>query len=115
MSLVDWVGALGVCASGGGAGEAGAAHAAEVARALRTQASLGARLAAALRADLAARRPYAAYLASCRAALAHTDRVLHASVSNCYFELKRRVLHYRPTKGVLCTPPYQITSISLVL
>ncbi|KAF9795519.1 hypothetical protein SFRURICE_004891 [Spodoptera frugiperda] len=55
---------------------AGLAHAAELARALAPAAGLGARLAAALRADLAARRPYAAYLASCRAHLAHTDHAL---------------------------------------
>lgn len=75
-SLVEWVRALGAGAGGGAAAEAGAAHAAELARALAPAAGLGARLAAALRADLAARRPYAAYLASCRAHLAHTDHAL---------------------------------------
>ncbi|XP_068628780.1 receptor-mediated endocytosis protein 6 homolog [Battus philenor] len=39
-----------------------------------------ARLAAALRADLASRRPYAAYLASCRAALAHAQHDLRAQI-----------------------------------
>ncbi|XP_026728806.1 GTPase-activating protein and VPS9 domain-containing protein 1 [Trichoplusia ni] len=76
-SLVEWVRAAGASA----AGEAGAAHAAELARALAgggggAGAGASARLAAALRADLAARRPYAAYLASCRAALAHADHAL---------------------------------------
>nr|XP_049698400.1 GTPase-activating protein and VPS9 domain-containing protein 1 [Helicoverpa armigera] len=71
-SLVEWVRAAGA----GAAGEAGAAHAHELARALGHSAGLAARLAAALRADLAARRPYAAYLASCRAALAHSDHAL---------------------------------------
>lgn len=69
-SLVEWVRA----AAAGASGEAGAAVAAAVARALSAPAAP--RLAAALRADLAARRPYAAYLASCRAALLHTARTM---------------------------------------
>ncbi|KAI8429363.1 hypothetical protein MSG28_000008 [Choristoneura fumiferana] len=70
-SLVEWVRAAGASA----ASEAGAAHAGEVARALAAAGARGELLAAALRADLAARRPYAKYLASCRAALTH---MLHA-------------------------------------
>ncbi|XP_050663816.1 receptor-mediated endocytosis protein 6 homolog [Leptidea sinapis] len=46
-------------------------EAAATARALASAGTRAARLAAALRADLAARRPYAAYLASCRATLHH--------------------------------------------
>ncbi|KAJ0180917.1 hypothetical protein K1T71_003002 [Dendrolimus kikuchii] len=75
-SLVEWIRAAAACAST----EAGAAHAGEVARALGSSGALGARLAAALRADLAARRPYAAYLASCRAALTHADHALCAQI-----------------------------------
>lgn len=63
------------------AGAGGAAHAEELARALGARAAAHARLAAALRADLAARRPYAAYLASCRAARAHADHALNKYVS----------------------------------
>ncbi|KAM3957015.1 GTPase activating protein and VPS9 domains 1 [Aphomia sociella] len=81
-SLVEWVRAAAAAAAAGGgdAGAAGAVHAAELARALQAAAApaAAARLAAALRADLAARRPYAAYLASCRAALTHADHTLRA-------------------------------------
>ncbi|KAJ8734506.1 hypothetical protein PYW08_013756 [Mythimna loreyi] len=84
-SLVEWVRAAGACASA----ESGAAHASELTRALGHSAALAARLAAALRADLAARRPYAAYLASCRAALAHTDHALTKQIKlvreECYW------------------------------
>lgn len=69
-SLVEWIRWAG--AVGGG----GAAHAEELARALGSRGAPLQRLAAALRADLAARRPYAAYLASCRAAAAHQDLAL---------------------------------------
>ncbi|XP_037300253.1 receptor-mediated endocytosis protein 6 homolog isoform X2 [Manduca sexta] len=76
-SLGAWVRAAAVCAGGGegGAGEV----AREVARSL-PPGPLAARLAAALRADLAARRPYATYLASCRAALTHTHHALIAQI-----------------------------------
>ncbi|XP_064077092.1 receptor-mediated endocytosis protein 6 homolog [Vanessa tameamea] len=67
-SLAEWVRA------GGGA------EAAATARALAAAGARSARLAAALRADLAARRPYAAYLASCRAALAHALHDLHSQI-----------------------------------
>ncbi|XP_047525386.1 receptor-mediated endocytosis protein 6 homolog [Pieris napi] len=67
-SLSDWVRA-GNCA-----------EAAATARALASAGPRAARLAAALRADLAARRPYAAYLASCRAALAHAHHDLRAQI-----------------------------------
>ncbi|XP_052758791.1 GTPase-activating protein and VPS9 domain-containing protein 1 [Galleria mellonella] len=88
-SLVEWVRAAAASAAGGAAGvagaagEAGAAHAAALARALSAPAApaAAARLAAALRADLAARRPYAAYLASCRAALTHAEHTLRAQTS----------------------------------
>ncbi|KAL0850566.1 hypothetical protein ABMA28_012338 [Loxostege sticticalis] len=74
-SLIEWVRA----AAAGASSEAGAAIATAVARALTAPAAP--RLAAALRADLAARRPYAAYLASCRAALQHAART-HATQIN---------------------------------
>ncbi|XP_063374056.1 receptor-mediated endocytosis protein 6 homolog [Cydia amplana] len=70
-SLVEWMRAAAAAASETGA----SAQAAEVARALAASGARCERLAAALRADLDARRPYAKYLASCRAALTHT---LHA-------------------------------------
>ncbi|CAH0691079.1 unnamed protein product [Chilo suppressalis] len=73
-SLVEWMRA----AAAGARCEAGAALAGAVARALSPHAAP--RLAAALRADLAARRPYATYLASCRAALAHAARTLRTYV-----------------------------------
>ncbi|CAB3221593.1 unnamed protein product [Arctia plantaginis] len=73
-SLVEWIRWAG--AAGGG----GAAHAEELARALGARAAPLQRLAAALRADLAARRPYAAYLASCRAAAAHRDLALDKQI-----------------------------------
>ncbi|XP_049886580.1 GTPase-activating protein and VPS9 domain-containing protein 1 [Pectinophora gossypiella] len=84
-SLVEWIRAAAACASS----EAGAAHAGELARALAGAGGGGgssggsgaARLAAALRADLAARRPYAAYLASCRAALTHTLHALNTQIA----------------------------------
>lgn len=69
-SLVEWV------RWSSAAGVEGAAHAEELARALGGRAAPLQRLAAALRADLAARRPYAAYLASCRAARAHHEHEL---------------------------------------
>ncbi|XP_013144515.1 PREDICTED: GTPase-activating protein and VPS9 domain-containing protein 1 isoform X2 [Papilio polytes] len=77
-SLVDFVraggcpesAAVGRALSGGAVGAAGAGGAG----------ARAARLAAALRADLAARRPYAAYLASCRAALAHAQHDLRAQI-----------------------------------
>ncbi|CAH0747703.1 unnamed protein product [Diatraea saccharalis] len=74
-SLVEWMRAAAASASC----EAGAAVAGAVARALCPQAAP--RLAAALRADLAARRPYATYLASCRAALAHAARTLRTQIT----------------------------------
>ncbi|XP_045761634.1 receptor-mediated endocytosis protein 6 homolog isoform X1 [Maniola jurtina] len=58
----------------------GSAEAAAAARALSACGARAARLAAALRADLAARRPYAAYLASCRAALAHSLHDLQTQI-----------------------------------
>ncbi|CAK1548070.1 unnamed protein product [Leptosia nina] len=67
-SLAEWVRA-GNCA-----------EAAATARALSAAGARATRLAAALRADLAARRPYAAYLASCRAALAHAHHDLRAQI-----------------------------------
>ncbi|CAG4927278.1 unnamed protein product [Colias eurytheme] len=67
-SLADWVRA-GQCA-----------EAAATARALSAAGARATRLAAALRADLAARRPYAAYLASCRAALAHAHHDLRSQI-----------------------------------
>ncbi|XP_026323784.1 GTPase-activating protein and VPS9 domain-containing protein 1 isoform X2 [Hyposmocoma kahamanoa] len=76
-SLVEWVRAAAACATN----EAGAAHAGELARALAASGSRCSRLAAALRADLAARRPYAAYLASCRAGLTNTLHALNTQIS----------------------------------
>ncbi|KAJ2946692.1 hypothetical protein O0L34_g12751 [Tuta absoluta] len=76
-SLVEWVRAAAACAST----EAGAAHAGEIARALAASGNRSGRLAAALRADLAARRPYAAYLASCRAGLTHTLHSLNTQIN----------------------------------
>ncbi|CAH0691078.1 unnamed protein product, partial [Chilo suppressalis] len=61
-----------------------AALAGAVARALSPHAAP--RLAAALRADLAARRPYATYLASCRAALAHAARTLRTQIAGVRVE-----------------------------
>lgn len=69
MSLVEWIRWASACGAVGGTGE-------ELARALGPRGASHARLAAALRADLAARRPYAACLASCRAARAHADHAL---------------------------------------
>ncbi|XP_075989384.1 GTPase activating protein and VPS9 domains 1 isoform X2 [Anticarsia gemmatalis] len=74
-SLVEWVRWAGACG-----GAATAAHADELARALGTRHALHQRLTAALRSDLAARRPYAAYLASCRAARAHADHALNKQI-----------------------------------
>ncbi|XP_028029736.1 receptor-mediated endocytosis protein 6 homolog [Bombyx mandarina] len=75
-SLVEWMRAAAACAGC----ESGASHAHALGRALGGDAALDGRLAAALRADLCARRPYAAYLASCRAALAHAERALLAQI-----------------------------------
>ncbi|XP_053600911.1 receptor-mediated endocytosis protein 6 homolog [Plodia interpunctella] len=85
-SLVEWVRSLSCRLAEGGA-ESGAAHAAELARVLTAASHSAAggarpaRLAAALRADLAARKPYATYLASCRAALTHTHHNLKTQIS----------------------------------
>ncbi|CAH0722191.1 unnamed protein product, partial [Brenthis ino] len=63
------------------------AEAAAAARALAGAGAGAGRLAAALRADLAARRPYAAYLASCRAALAHALHDLQAQIKLVQWEM----------------------------
>ncbi|GBP08296.1 GTPase-activating protein and VPS9 domain-containing protein 1 [Eumeta japonica] len=76
-SLVEWVRAAAACAPT----EESAARAGEVARVLAGSGEGAVRLAAALRADLAARRPYAAYLASCRAGLTHTLHSLNRHIS----------------------------------
>ncbi|XP_041974424.1 receptor-mediated endocytosis protein 6 homolog isoform X2 [Aricia agestis] len=75
MSLAEWVRA--------GAGAEGVS----CGRALGVAGGAGAaRLAAALRADLAARRPYASYLAACRAALLHHTHHLSAQTRNARAE-----------------------------
>ncbi|XP_038209467.1 receptor-mediated endocytosis protein 6 homolog [Zerene cesonia] len=76
-SLAEWVRA------GRGAGAAAAARALAAAGA----GARAARLAAALRADLAARRPYAAYLATCRAARAHALHDLRSQIKLVRWEV----------------------------